>query len=137
MSTDHTDCRQRAQSADAQSGDAENLGAATVPDADKLLDQASVTSSYGSLTTDKISQAEQLYVTNVVWILLAQGTFAQVIRRNVRNLTYSADQHISLTTWQRAYLITWWLRYCPTAGELHGPPVVYFHACFPVPPLIA
>jgi hypothetical protein len=27
--------------------------------------------------------------------------------------------------------------YCATAGELHAPPVENFHACFPLPPLIA
>jgi hypothetical protein len=32
-------------------------------------------------------------------------TFAQVMRDHVSNRTYGPDQRISLTTWQRAYLI--------------------------------
>jgi hypothetical protein len=63
------------------------------------LDQAAAISS-----SNGVARAEQLYVTNVAWIPLAQGAFAQVMRPNVIHLTYSADQHISLTTWQRAYI---------------------------------
>jgi len=75
-----------------------------VPDADTLLDQAAtISSGPGYVTHDQVSRAEQVYVTNVAWIL-SQGTFAQAMRSNVVDLTYSADQHISLTTWQRAFI---------------------------------
>jgi oligopeptide transport system substrate-binding protein len=86
-------------------GGAENLGAVRFPDADTLLDQAAtISSGPGYVTLDQVSRAEQLYVTNVAWIPLAQGTFAQVMRQRVSNLTYGADQHISLITWQTAYI---------------------------------
>jgi ABC-type oligopeptide transport system substrate-binding subunit len=89
-----------------RTGGAQNLGAVSLPDADTLLDQAAtISSGPGYVTLDQVSRAEQLYATNVAWIPLAQGTFAQVMHNRVSNLTYSADQHISLTTWQRAYLI--------------------------------
>jgi ABC-type oligopeptide transport system substrate-binding subunit len=42
-----------------RTGGAQNLGAASVPDADALLDQAPAISSNG------VARAEQLYVTNV------------------------------------------------------------------------
>jgi hypothetical protein len=88
-----------------QTGGAQNLGVVRVPDVDTLLDQAAtISSGSGDVPLDQISRAEQLYVTNVAWIPLAQGTFAQVMHSDVSNLTYSADQHISLATWQRAYL---------------------------------
>ncbi len=88
-----------------RTGGADNLGAVSLPDADILLDQAAaISSGPGYLTLDQISRAEQLYATNVAWIPLAQGTFAQVMHNRVSNLTYSADQHISLTTWRNAYL---------------------------------
>jgi oligopeptide transport system substrate-binding protein len=89
-----------------RTGGAQNLGAASLPDADALLDQATtISSGPGSVTLDQISRAEQLYATNIAWISLTQGTFAQVMRQHVSNLTYGADKQISLTTWQRAYLI--------------------------------
>jgi ABC-type oligopeptide transport system substrate-binding subunit len=89
-----------------RTGGAQNLGAASLPDADALLDQAAtISSSSGDVPLDQISHAEQLYLTNATWIPLAQGACAQVMHNHVSNLTYSADQHISLTTWQRAYLI--------------------------------
>ncbi len=88
-----------------RTGGIENVGAVSVPDADALLDQAAtISSDPGYVTLDQISQAEQLYVTNAAWIPLAQGQFAQAMRSGVVGLTYSADQHISLTSWQRAYL---------------------------------
>jgi len=88
-----------------RTGGAQNLGAASIPDDDALQDQAtSVGSSNGSSDLDQLIQAEQLYITNAAWIPLAQGTFAQAMRSNVVGLTYGADQHISLTTWQRAYI---------------------------------
>jgi ABC-type oligopeptide transport system substrate-binding subunit len=88
-----------------RTGGAQNLGAVSIPDADALQDQAtSVGSSNGSSDLDQLIQAEQLYVTNAAWIPLAQGTFAQAMRSNVVGLTYGADQHINLTTWQRAYI---------------------------------
>jgi peptide/nickel transport system substrate-binding protein/oligopeptide transport system substrate-binding protein len=88
-----------------RTGGAQNLGAASVPDADTLLDQAAtISTGSGEVSLDQISHAEQLYATNVAWIPLAQGTFAQAMRSNVIGLTYGADQHISLTTWQTAYI---------------------------------
>jgi ABC-type oligopeptide transport system substrate-binding subunit len=88
-----------------RTGGAQNLGAASLPNADTLLDQAAtISSGPGYVTLDQISHAEQLYVTNTAWIPLAQGTFAQAMRSNVVGLNYGADQHISLTTWQRAYI---------------------------------
>jgi peptide/nickel transport system substrate-binding protein/oligopeptide transport system substrate-binding protein len=88
-----------------RTGGAENLGAASIPDADALLDQAAaISSGPGYVALDQVSQAEQLYVTNAAWIPLAQGTFIQTMRPNVIGLTYGADQHISLTTWQTAYI---------------------------------
>jgi hypothetical protein len=57
-----------------RTGRAEIVGAASVPDTDALLDQAATISSSG------VARAEQLYVTNVAWIPLTQGTFAQVMR---------------------------------------------------------
>jgi peptide/nickel transport system substrate-binding protein/oligopeptide transport system substrate-binding protein len=89
-----------------RTGGAQNLGAASLPDADTLLDQAAtISSGPGYVSLDQVSRAEQLYVTTVAWIPLAQGTFAQVMRPEVRGLTYSADQHISLTTWQVSYIV--------------------------------
>jgi oligopeptide transport system substrate-binding protein len=87
-------------------GGADNLGAVSLPDADTLLDQAATISSGPDYVTldQQISRAEQLYVTYAAWIPLAQGTFVQLMRSKVSNLTYGADQHISLTTWQRAYI---------------------------------
>jgi ABC-type transport system substrate-binding protein len=89
-----------------RTGGAQNLGTASIPDADTLLDQAAtISSGPGYVTLDQqVSRAEQLYVTNAAWIPLAQSTFAQVMHSDVSDLTYSADQHISLTTWQRAYI---------------------------------
>jgi ABC-type oligopeptide transport system substrate-binding subunit len=88
-----------------RTGGADNLGAASIPDADTLLDQAAtISSGPGYVTLDQVSRAEQLYVTNAAWIPLAQGTFAQAMRSNVIGLTYGADQHISLATWQAAYI---------------------------------
>lgn len=89
-----------------RTGGADNLGAVSLPASDTLLDQAAtISSGPGYVTLDQqISRAEQLYLTNVAWIPLAQGTFAQAMRSNVVGLNYGADQHISLTTWQRAYI---------------------------------
>jgi ABC-type transport system substrate-binding protein len=89
-----------------RTGGAQNLSAASVPDADSLLDQA-VTSSgvSNSVILGKITQAEQLYVTNVAWIPLAQGSFVQVMRSDLRYFTYGTDQHISLATWQVSFVI--------------------------------
>jgi ABC-type oligopeptide transport system substrate-binding subunit len=82
-----------------RTGGAQNLGAVSLSDADALLDQAATIS-----TSNGVARAEQLYITNVAWIPLAQGTFPQVMRAKVISLTYSADQHISLTTWRRAWV---------------------------------
>jgi hypothetical protein len=88
-----------------RTGGAENLVASSVPDADTLLDQAATISSGSSdVALDQVSRAEQLYVTNAAWIPLAQGTFAQAMRSVVSDLTYSADQHFSLATWQKAFV---------------------------------
>lgn len=75
-----------------RTGGGQNLGAVSLPDVDALLDQAAAISS-----SNRVARAEQLYVTNVSWIPLAQGAFAQVMRPEVRGLTHSADHHISLT----------------------------------------
>jgi hypothetical protein len=88
-----------------RTGDAQNLGARSVPDADTLLDQvAAITGVNGSIVLDKVIQAERLYVTNAAWISLAQGTFVQTMRPEVRGLSFGSDQPISLTTGQNAYL---------------------------------
>ncbi len=88
-----------------RTGGADNLGVASLPNADTLLDQAAtISSGSGEVALDQVMQAEQRYVTNAAWIPLAQGTFAQVMHSDVSDLTYGADQHISLTTWQRAYI---------------------------------
>ena len=77
-----------------RTGGAENLGAASIPDADALLDQAAaISSGNGYVILDQVSRAEQFYVTNVAWIPLAQGQIAQAMRSNVIGLTYGADQH--------------------------------------------
>jgi hypothetical protein len=82
-----------------RTGGAQNLGAVSLPDADALLDQAATISS-----SNGVARAEQLYVTNVAWIPLAQGTFVQVMRPEVRGLTFGSDQRISLATWQVSYV---------------------------------
>jgi ABC-type oligopeptide transport system substrate-binding subunit len=87
-----------------RTGGAESLGAASIPDADALLDQAAAVRRAGAFSVDEVAQAEQLYVTSAAWIPLSQGSFAQAMRSDVSNLTYSADQHISLATWQIAFV---------------------------------
>ena len=89
-----------------RTGGAENLGAASVPDADAVLDQAAaISNANGDVPADRVVQAEQLYVTSSAWIPLSQTAFAQATRSVVRNLTYGDDQHISLLTWQKAYIV--------------------------------
>jgi ABC-type oligopeptide transport system substrate-binding subunit len=83
-----------------RTGGAENLGGVSSPDGDTLLDQAATISS-----SNGIARAEQLYVTNVAWIPLVQGTFAQIMRPEVHGLTFSSDEHISLATSQVGYVV--------------------------------
>jgi peptide/nickel transport system substrate-binding protein/oligopeptide transport system substrate-binding protein len=87
-----------------RTGGAENLGAASVPEADSAVDRAATTNIDASSHLDQVMEAEQLYVTSVAWIPLAQGALAVAMRPNVGRLTFGANQHISLTTWQRAYV---------------------------------
>jgi len=86
------------------SGSSANRGAANVPAADALVDQAIAASASGTVPSAAVMQAEQLYVTNAAWIPLAQATFGQSVHNHVDKLTYGADQHISLVTWQQAYI---------------------------------
>jgi oligopeptide transport system substrate-binding protein len=85
-------------------GSSANRGAANVVVADALVDQATAESAGGAFAPAVVMQAEQLYVTNVAWIPLAQAAFGQSVRTVVDKLTYGADQHISLVTWQQVFM---------------------------------